>query len=70
MIASSVTGVSGPGESNGKYKPANNCSCGCCGSTEEETTPVIIKNGCYKNYKLCKCTPISKSSNALKIKTC
>jgi hypothetical protein len=71
MIASSVTGVSGPGDSNGKYKPSNNCSCSCsCGSSKEETTPVVKKNGCYKNYKYCKCSTVNKSGNVLKIKTC
>lgn len=50
MGATSVTGVSGPGESGGKYKPENNCGCGCCGPDEEEPTEKV-KLGCYTRYR-------------------
>jgi hypothetical protein len=36
MGATSVTGVSGPGDSEGQYKPEN--SSGCCGGRAPETT--------------------------------
>lgn len=49
MVASSVTGV-GQGDSNGKYKPQNNCSCSCCCDSATQETPKQIKKGCYKRY--------------------
>lgn len=49
MGATSVTGVSGPGDSDGKYKPENNCGCGCGGEEEEKKPPV--KLGCYVRTK-------------------
>jgi len=48
MGATSVTGLSGPGDSEGKYKPANNCGCGCGDAEEEERKEV--KLGCYTRY--------------------
>jgi hypothetical protein len=61
MVASSVTGVSGPGESNGKYKPENNCSCSCCcGKSEPQEQLKKIKIGCYTRYS-------SPTSNNYKI---
>lgn len=53
MVASSVTGVSGPGDSKGKYKPENNCSCSCCCSNDmEEKSEKLKKKGCYITYKI------------------
>jgi hypothetical protein len=46
MGASSVTGVSGPGDSEGKYKPGNNCGCSC-GDPDEEEPKERVKLGCY-----------------------
>lgn len=70
MVASSVTGVSGPGDSNGKYKPENNCSCSCCCSNKTENSQNIeIKKGCFNNYKIGK-NMSYKFGNKLKIKTC
>lgn len=53
MIASSVTGVSGPGDSMGKYKPQNNCSCSCC--CGEETEVVKKENKICINKKIIIC---------------
>lgn len=60
MAATSITGVSGPGDSLGLYKPEN--SSGCCGgktfpSTTNSTTTVISNNvrsiqGCSGNFNL------------------
>lgn len=50
MTASSVTGTSGPGMSNGKYKPQNNsCRYGCGNSTceEEREKTTVKKNNCF-----------------------
>jgi hypothetical protein len=70
MVASSVTGVSGPGDSNGKYKPENNCSCSCCCSKKEESTEnLVVKKGCFTTYKINKNLSY-KFGNKLKIKTC
>lgn len=71
MIASSVTGVSGPGDSNGKYKPANNCSCSCCcGDNKNETVEKTKKNGCYKKYKICKNFTYKSGNASSRVKTC
>lgn len=69
MIASSVTGVSGPGDSNGKYKPENNCSCSCCGQKSSKVENKNIKNECFKKYKFCKNTT-NTSCKGIKIKIC
>jgi hypothetical protein len=70
MVASSVTGVSGPGDSNGKYKPQNNCSCSCCGNNaNSESAGNANKVGCYKKYKSCSGLAY-KTKGFLKIKTC
>lgn len=71
MIASSVTGVSGPGDSQGKYKPKNSCSCSCaCGDQTETQQKSSKKNGCFKNYKFCGSSSYKSSAGILKIKTC
>lgn len=71
MIASSVTGVSGPGDSQGKYKPKNSCSCSCaCGDQTETQQPTNKKTGCYKNYKTCVGSSYKINGGILKIKSC
>lgn len=71
MVASSVTGVSGPGDSNGKYKPKNNCSCSCCCGSESDVPNInLIKKGCYKIYKKCTSNIISKKCCSVKTKSC
>ena len=48
MGASSITGVSGPGMSNGLWKPENNTGCGCGkGVTPPPSNP--IKPPCHIN---------------------
>lgn len=70
MVASSVTGVSGPGDSNGKYKPQNNCSCSCCcNNSQQEQNLIKNKLGCFKSYKNCSKNNY-KINGFLKIKTC
>lgn len=69
MIASSVTGV-GPGDSNGKYKPKNNCSCSCCCSSSTQSTPTIIKKGCFRNYNLNGSSSYKINNNSSQIKIC
>jgi hypothetical protein len=70
MVASSVTGVSGPGDSQGKYKPQNNCSCSCCCENKPNNeVSEINKIGCFKNYKINK-NLSHKFGSKLKIKTC
>lgn len=63
MIASSVTGVSGPGDSMGKYKPQNNCSCSCC--CGEEEAEVVKKEKICISKKIIICC-----GKNLKIKAC
>ena len=72
MAASSVTGVSGPGESNGKYKPENNCSCSCCcGQNKNQEQPTkTIKKGCYKRYSSSILNNYKISNNISGIKIC
>lgn len=47
MTASSISGLSGAGDSNGKWKCGNQCGgCGCgCGEETPPTPP--RKRGCY-----------------------
>lgn len=50
MGATSVTGVSGPGESHGLYKPelhCGGCGCGCGKANCNETTTPPSSIGCY-----------------------
>lgn len=70
MIASSVTGVSGLGDSNGKYKPKNNCSCSCCGNALDQQPVNKKKIGCYKNYKICNKFNYKISKAGIVGKTC
>lgn len=49
MAASSVTGT-GPGESNGLYKPQNNGSCGCTSPITEISKKPAKKFGCFRRY--------------------
>jgi hypothetical protein len=51
MGASSVTGISGPGDSHGQQKPKNHCGCGCCNNFTEEEHQAIMKRGCVVNTK-------------------
>lgn len=69
MGATSTTGVSGPGDSGGKQKPANNCGCGACGDTEETTPTVPAKLGCRTKIKVSGKT-IVKIGGGLGIKVC
>lgn len=54
MGASSVTGVSGPGDSLGQYKPylhCGGCACGCGSpNCEPEPTPPV-RTGCSVPYR-------------------
>lgn len=71
MAASSVTGVSGPGDSKGKYKPENNCSCSCCcGNEKKELVNKNKKLGCYKKYSNYSKTIKNTTGSKLKIKIC
>jgi hypothetical protein len=71
MTASSVTGVSGLGDSNGKYKPQNNCSCSCCGSIENNKEHKKIKNSCSIRHNCCdSSSSIKISGENFKIKIC
>lgn len=49
MAASSVTGT-GPGESNGLYKPQNNGSCGCTSPATEIPKKPVKKFGCFRRH--------------------
>ena len=53
MGATSVTGVSGPGDSNGKYKPELHCGGCACGCQGDECNPPAEseKVGCYISYR-------------------
>ncbi len=52
MGATSVTGVSGPGDSKGKAKPDNNCGCGC-GCKKDCPKPINqVKVGCSVSLKV------------------
>lgn len=54
MGATSVTGVSGPGDSEGLYKPEN--SSGCCGGSAPETdsaTTEVVVNDNVRTTKGC-----------------
>jgi hypothetical protein len=73
MVASSVTGLSGPGDSKGKYKPENNCSCSCCCENNKNNNSEIKKNkkSCSVKYKTTSCGIIkNKSGFRLNIKIC
>lgn len=53
MGATSVTGVSGPGDSHGVYKPdlhCGGCSCSCQGDNCEPPT-VRPRESCYIAYR-------------------
>lgn len=50
MSATSVTGR-GPGASNGKQKPGNNCGCSCGQSQETTPSSPSIPRGCVVSYK-------------------
>lgn len=49
MAASSVTGT-GPGESNGLYKPQNNGSCGCTSFPVDNKKTPPRKRGCFSRH--------------------
>lgn len=71
MGASSVTGVSGPGASGGKYKPDNSCGCGGCGKNEEEAV-VSKKTYCATRYTATQGTTkyvVSNGSSRIKVCT-
>ncbi len=55
MGATSVTGVSGPGESNGEYKSENNS--GCCGGkapeSSESSEATVVTNDNIRTTKGC-----------------
>ena len=69
MGATSVTGVSGPGDSEGKYKPANNCGCGC-GDQDEEEPRERVKLGCYTRYSTQGSTTHSVCRGGVSTKVC
>jgi hypothetical protein len=69
MGATSVTGVSGPGESNGKYKPDNNCGCGC-GKKDEDEPQEKIKLGCYVKHQTQGFSGYNSCTNSVNIKVC
>jgi len=60
-MTSTVTGVSGPGDSNGKYKPQNNCSCSCCCGNEEQVTNNQSNNKSCTNKKIIICGRVIKN---------
>ena len=68
MGATSVTGVSGHGDSGGQYKPENNCGCGC--GTPDEEEEVKVKLGCYTRYRTQGSTTYKVSGGAGKIQVC
>jgi len=74
MTASSVTGVSGPGISNGKFKPENSScryGCGSGGNCMEEETVSSKKKAycCSSGVKTCSYLKVLRCSNS-RIKTC
>ena len=74
MTASSVTGVSGPGMSNGEYKPQNSScryGCGSGGNCDEEIT-AQTKNKtycCAISVGRCSSLKVVRCTNS-RIKTC
>lgn len=70
MGASSVTGVSGFGDSQGKYKPENNSGCGCGGTTTETPTVTVRKTVCSISYKTQATAYYRVSSGARNVKAC
>lgn len=70
MVASSVTGT-GPGESFGKYKPENNCGCGCVENSPSNTSAYSSKvSNCKIRYNSCKINNIKIKSGSNSIKIC
>jgi len=74
MTASSVTGVSGPGMSNGEFKPENSsCRYGCgSGGNCMEEEAVSKKNKtycCSSTTGTCSSSKVLSCSNS-RIKTC
>ena len=69
MGASSVTGT-GPGASNGEYKPEHHCGgCGCGSQDEEEPTPPR-KTSCRVVYRTGGTARYVASGGATGIKVC
>lgn len=70
MGASSVTGVSGLGMSNGLYKPETSAGCGCGGPATVTVAPVTVKTGCFVTVRTGNVTAIRAGSSGVTIKTC
>ena len=71
MGASSVTGLSGPGDSHGKYNCANSScgSCGCgCGKEEREVEPKKCK--CYTKIVVGSKTKVKVGCKATRLRVC
>ncbi len=69
MGATSVTGT-GPGESGGRYKPANQNCCGGGCATPDETTPTPPpKKSCHVKYNIGRSTRI-KTGSSSRLKIC
>ena len=63
MSAFSVTGLSGPAASNGKYKPELQCG-GCgCGAADEPDVPVKPPTYCTVKYGAGR-SPVSSNSSS------
>lgn len=70
MGATSVTGVSGPGMSNGKFKPANNNGCGCGGKPKQSPVTTPSKNVCKVRYKTGGVGGYKSNSGGIATNTC
>lgn len=71
MGASSVTGLSGPGDSHGMYNCANSScsSCGCgCGKEEPEVEK--RKQRCYTKLVVGSRTKVKAGYSSTKIRVC
>jgi hypothetical protein len=71
MGASSVTGVSGAGDSHGKFKPENSGSCGCGGGGQTVTPAVKVrKSVCSVSYQSQGTAHYRVTSNVRAIRVC
>lgn len=62
MVASSVTGV-GHGDSNGKYKPENNCGCGCPAQTSSSSSASRARKSCSVRHNVSSGVKIHNSAS-------
>jgi len=70
MAASSVTGVSGPGMSHGRYNPAMHVGCGCGGKVVEQPVLPPRRSVCSVNYAVGQRSSHSICNRAVKRVVC